>query len=145
MPSGDGIHHRLAPNEQRRYGLGRRVSFAEPGALPMPMSRLALFAGAAAFLAAAAEAQQAPDTRAQLVSLYTLSVAIDSCGDIDVSDADEDRLDRAISAAEAKLALTEEASGTLYDQLSATADSDKAAFCGAVGPKVKASIEKLPP
>lgn len=113
----------------------------------MRVSRLASIVGSAVLVAAAtaqADTPPAPDWRGQLVKLYTLSVAIDTCGEIGISSGDEDRLDRAISAAEAKLALTEEASGALYDQLSATADNDREAFCKEVAPKVKPGIDKLP-
>jgi hypothetical protein len=110
----------------------------------MRLSRLAFIVGVAALPAAAAE-QATPDTRAELVRLYTLSVAIDTCDGVDISSDEEDRLDRAISAAEAKLALTEEASSALYDRLSATADSDKGGFCKAVVPTLQPTIDKLPP
>jgi hypothetical protein len=110
----------------------------------MRLSQLAFIVGIAALPATAAE-QTTPDTRAELTQLYTLSVAIDTCDGIDISSDDEDRLDKAISAAEAKLALTEEASSALYDQLSAAADSDKDGFCKDVMPKLKPMIDKLPP
>ncbi len=84
------------------------------------------------------------DSRAELTRLYTLSVAIDTCPDADLTDAEEEKLDRAISAVEAKLALTEEASEALYTQLSAAADNDKGAFCKEVVPTMKDLIDKLP-
>ncbi len=116
------------------------------GSDSMALSRLASAATAAALTCAAcmqARAQTATDWQARLVDLYTLSVAIDVCDDLNVTTEDEDRLDKAISAVEAKLALTEEASAALYDQLSKTADSDRDGFCREIGPKVKTSIAKL--
>ena len=112
----------------------------------MPGLRHAAVSGAALFIAtfAPVAAQTPADPDRDLVGLYTLSVAIDTCGDLDVSTEDETRLDHAISALEAKMALTEEASEALYRRLSATADNDKDGFCKTVGSTFKDAIAKLP-
>lgn len=114
----------------------------------MPKLRHASPFGLAAFLAliASAPPRAAPvdDRQAELVRLYTLSVAIDTCSGLEISDADEDKLDGAIAAVEAKLGLTEEASATLYTRLSAAADNDKDAFCSKITPNLKDALDKLP-
>jgi hypothetical protein len=115
----------------------------------LPGLRHAAVSGAALFLAmfatVAAVGQTAvDDLERELVGLYTLSVAIDTCSDLDVPTADETKLDQAISAVEAKLALTEEASEALYARLSATADNDKDGFCKEVASTFKEAIAKLP-
>ena len=109
--------------------------------------RLALVAAAMLSVALAphpARAQTADGSQDPLVKLYKLSVAIDVCSEVDLSADEEEKLDKAISSIEAKLALTEEASEDLYTRLSALADNDKDAFCKAIVPTLKEAIAKLP-
>lgn len=103
---------------------------------------IAVVAGLAAM--AQAGAQTAEDPKSRIVTLYTLSIAIDICGGLDLSGSDEDKLEAAISTVEGQLALTEEASEDLYSRLSAAADNDKDVFCKGVVPTLKDTIEKLP-
>ncbi|MBV8565982.1 MAG: hypothetical protein JO163_00990 [Methylobacteriaceae bacterium] len=90
------------------------------------------------------QAQISDGSQNPLVQLYKLSVAIDVCSDVDLSADEEEKLDKAISSIEAKLALTEEASEDLYTRLSALADNDKDTFCKAIVPTLKEAIAKLP-
>ena len=110
--------------------------------------RLALVAAAAMISVLAAPrpvwAQTVDGSQDQLVKLYKMSVAIDVCSDVELSADEEEKLDKAISSIEAKLALTEEASEDVYTRLSAQADNDKDAFCKAIAPTLKETIAKLP-
>jgi hypothetical protein len=107
--------------------------------------RLPCVAGLAVLLGTAAAVPYSPEEgRAQLELLYRLSVAIDSCDDIDLSEAEENKLDKTITDLEGKLALTEQAAQDWYTQMSAAADKDKDGFCKEAVPLLKPTIDKLP-
>jgi hypothetical protein len=111
----------------------------------MLTARLPCVAGFALLLATAPAVSQAPqDDHARLELLYRLSVAVDSCDNVDLTEADEDKLDKAITALEGQLSLSEQAAQDWYTQLSATADTDKESFCKETVPLLRPTVEKLP-
>ena len=96
-------------------------------------------------LVLSASTVRAEDATATLTRLYRLDLAISACKGADVAEADQERLDDAIDAAERASGLDETARQKIYDDLESTAEKDPSSFCGAEMPGLPAALKALPP
>ncbi len=86
----------------------------------------------------------ATDKTDALGRLYRLDLAISACKGIDVADADQQKLDDAIDAAERASGLDEAARQKVYDDLESAAEKDPAAFCASEAPGLATALKSLP-
>ena len=96
-------------------------------------------------LALSASAARAEDATASLTRLYRLDLVISACKDADVAEADQERLDNAIDAAERASGLDEAARQKIYDDLESAAEKDPPTFCKAEMPGLATALKALPP
>ena len=110
------------------------------------MRRTLLLPGLVASLAfGIAGGRATEDPLVVLTKLYRLDLALAACSGIDATEAEQNRLDAAIDAAERASRLDEAARQKLYDEIEAAAESDTAGFCRSEVPGLHARLETLPP
>ncbi len=95
-------------------------------------------------MAAPLQMARASDAEDLLRQLYQVDIEVSACKDVQISSADQSKLDDAIDVAEQKSGLDEAARQAVYDAIEADAQKDISAFCKAGSSSLSATLQGLP-